>query len=80
MATPSFPFSVRFLNIIKFQMLSYKVPDLNSRLQELKKIFEQETNLFKLNIETKTERFTEEDQRDFRALLDEIKRDVMDRL
>lgn len=61
-------------------MKSLKVPDLNERLQNLKKIFENETRLFKLNIEEKTERFTKEDQRDFDILLEEIKKDVMRRL
>lgn len=61
-------------------MFSFKVPDLSQRLEQLKGYFSEQTETFTQKILTYTDRFTEADKRDFDRLLEEIKRDVMERL
>lgn len=61
-------------------MFSFKVPDLNRRLEQLKGFFHEQTDTFTHKINTYTERFTDNDRREFERLLEEIKRDVMDKL
>lgn len=61
-------------------MFSFKVPDLNRRLEQLRGYFFEQTETFTQKITSYTERFTDADRRDFDRLLDEIKRDVMEKL
>lgn len=51
-------------------MFSFKVPDLNRRLEQLKGYFSEQTETFTQKILTYTDRFTEADKRDFDRLLE----------
>jgi hypothetical protein len=46
-------------------MFSFKVPDLNRRLEQLKGYFNEQTETFTQKITNYTEKFTDTDKRDF---------------